>query len=107
MRNNDKAARDRALRRRRHKLDDLVNIAQAIRIGAPTCDDNAHLNYVTAARIDVRNSDHEHVIVVVPDFTKPGIEDQCNQACKLEDAMVAEISNSHVFACCGHRCMSS
>jgi hypothetical protein len=29
------------------------------------------------------------VIDVIPDFTKPDIEDQWNQAFQLEDAMVA------------------
>ena len=47
------AARVRALRRRHQKLDDLVNIAEAIRISAPTCDVNAHLDYATATIIDV------------------------------------------------------
>ena len=39
-------ARARAIKRRQHKLDDPVNIAEAIRVGAPTCDVNAHLNYI-------------------------------------------------------------
>jgi hypothetical protein len=64
---------------------------------------NAHLNYVTATGIDVWNDDPEHVIDVIPDFTKPDIEDQWNQARQLEDAMVAEIFDSSVCACCGHR----
>ena len=34
-------------------LEDPVNIAEAIRIGAPTCDVNAHVNYVNATGIDV------------------------------------------------------
>ena len=55
------AARARAIKRRQQKLDDPVNIAEAIRIGAPTCDVNAHLNYVTATGIDVWNDDPEHV----------------------------------------------
>ena len=38
----------RALRRRHPKLDDLDNIAEAIRTRAPTFDVNAHLNYVFA-----------------------------------------------------------
>ena len=42
------AARARANKRRQQKLDDPVNIAEAVRIGAPTCDVNAHLNYVNA-----------------------------------------------------------
>jgi hypothetical protein len=37
---------------------DPVNIAEAIRIGAPTCDFIANLNYVTTTRIDMWNSDH-------------------------------------------------
>jgi hypothetical protein len=41
---------------------------------------NAHLNYVTATGIDVWNGDPEHVIDVIPDFTKPDIEDRWNQA---------------------------
>ncbi len=53
------------------------------------------------------NGDPEHVIDVIPDFTKPGIEDKWNQARHLEDAMVAEIFNSSVCACCGHRCPHS
>ena len=50
------------------------------------------------------NGDPEHVIDVIPHFTKPDIEDQWNQACQLEDAMVAEIFDTSVCACCGHRC---
>ena len=44
------------------------------------------------------------LIDVKPDFTKPYIGDQCNQARQLEDAMVAQIFDSSVCACCGHRC---
>jgi hypothetical protein len=44
------------------------------------------------------------LIDVIPDFTKPYIEDQCNEARQLEDAMVAQIFVSSVCACCGHRC---
>ncbi len=51
------------------KLDDPVNIAKAIRIGAPTCDVNAHLNCVTAMGRDVWKGDLEHVIDVIPNFT--------------------------------------
>jgi len=47
------AARARAIKQRQQKLDDPVNIAEAIRTGAPTCDVNAHLKYVTATEIDV------------------------------------------------------
>jgi hypothetical protein len=36
---------------------------------------NAHLNYVTATGIDVKNDDPEHVIDVILDFTKPDIGD--------------------------------
>ena len=43
------------------------------------------------------------LMYVIPDFTKPDIEDQWNQARQLEDAMVAEIFDSSVCACCGHR----
>ena len=50
------------------------------------------------------NGDTEHAIDVIPYFTKPDIEDQRNQARHLEDAMVAEIFDSSVCACCGHRC---
>ena len=38
------------------------------------------------------NDDPEHVIDVIPDFTKLDIEDQWiqwNQSCPLDDAMVA------------------
>ena len=101
------AARARASKRREHKLDNPVNIAEAIRIGAPTCEVNAHLNYVNATGIDVWNGDPEHVIDVIPDFTKPDIEDQWNQARQLEDAMVAEIFDASVCACCGHQCPHS
>ena len=86
-------------------MDDPVDISKDIRIGAPTYDDNAHPNYVIATGIDEWNSDHEHVINVIPDFTKPDIEDHWNQACHLEDAMVAEIFDASVCACCGHRCL--
>jgi hypothetical protein len=69
------AARARAIKRRQQKLYDPVNAAEDVEIGAPTCDVNAHLNYVTATGIDVWNGDPEHVIDVIPDFTKPDIED--------------------------------
>jgi hypothetical protein len=68
------SVRVRALRRRHQKLDDHVNKAEAIRIGAPICDVNAHLHFGAATRIDVWKSDHEHVIDVIPEFTKPNIE---------------------------------
>ena len=60
---------------------------------------NSHLNYVAATGLDVLNGDPEHVIYVIPDFTKPDIEEQWNQARRLEDAMVAEIFDSSVCAC--------
>ena len=34
------------------KLDDPINIEEAIRIGAPTRDVNAHINYATTNGID-------------------------------------------------------
>jgi len=52
----------------------------------------------------VWNSDLEHVIDVIPHFTKPDIEDKWNQACQLEDDMVAEVFNTFVYECFGHRC---
>jgi hypothetical protein len=52
----------------------------------------------------VWNGDPEHVIDVIPNFTKAYIEDRWNQARQLEDAMVAEIFDASVCACCGHRC---
>ena len=52
----------------------------------------------------MRNGDPERVIDVIPHFTKPHIEGQWNQAHHFEDAMVAEIFDSFVCACCGHRC---
>jgi hypothetical protein len=55
----------------------------------------------------VWNGDPEHVIDIIPDFTKPDIEDQWNQARQLEDAMVAEIFDASVCACCCHRCSQS
>ena len=85
-------------------MDDLVNIAEAIRISAPICDFNAHLDYATTTETFVCNSVHEHVINVIPDFTKPDIEDHCNQACQLKNAMDAENFYSFVCACFGHRC---
>ena len=44
------------------------------------------------------------MIDVITNFTKPDTEDQWNQTCQVEDAMIAEIYNSSVSACCGHRC---
>ena len=44
------------------------------------------------------------MIDAIPDFTKPDIANQWNQACQLEDAMAAEIFYSSFCACCGHRC---
>ena len=80
-------------------------MAEADRIGAPTCDVNAHLNYVIVTGIDVWNGDPKNVIDVIPNFIKPNIVDKLNQARQLEDAMVAEILYSSVCACCGHyRC---
>ena len=62
------------------------------------------MNYVTATEINARNGDPEHVIDIILGFTKPDIENQWNQARQLKDAMVAEIIDSSVCACCGHRC---
>jgi hypothetical protein len=53
----------------------------------------------------VWNGDSEHVLDVILDFAKPDIEDQRNQSRQLEDAMVAEIFDASVCACCGHRCL--
>ena len=50
------------------------------------------------------NSDPEHVMDVIQDFTEPDIEDHWEQACTLEDDMVDEIFNSYVCTYCGHRC---
>ena len=58
--------------RREQKLDDPIKIAEAIRIGAPICDVNAHLNYVSSSGIDVWNSDLKHANEIITDFTKPG-----------------------------------
>jgi hypothetical protein len=55
----------------------------------------------------VWNGDPEEVIDGIPDFTKPDIEDQWNQARQLEDAMVAEIFYASVCACCCHWCSHS
>jgi hypothetical protein len=77
MRNNEiEAARARAIKRRQQKLDDSVSIAEVFRIGAPICDVNARLNDVIVMGIDVCNGDPEHVIDVIPDFTKLDIEHQ-------------------------------
>jgi hypothetical protein len=62
------------------KLIGPIDIVEAIRIGAPTCDINVHLNYAIATGIDVWNDDPEHVIDVIHDFTKPDIENKRNQA---------------------------
>jgi hypothetical protein len=51
----------------------------------------------------VWNGDPEHVLDVIADFTKLGIEDQWKQARQLEDAMVAAIIDASVCACCGMR----
>jgi hypothetical protein len=107
MRNNEKLLELDRLNVDNKKLDYPVNMAEAIRFGAPTCDASAHLNYVTTTGIDVWNIDPEHVIDVIPDFIKTDIEDQWNQARQLEDAMVAEIFDTSVCACCGHRCPHS
>ncbi len=74
------ADRVRAHRRRQQKINDPVNIAQAIRIGAPICDVNALPKYFTTKEVVVRNGDLEHLFDVIPYFTKPDIEDQWNQA---------------------------
>ncbi len=37
-------ARARAIKRRQQKLYDSINIVEVVRIGAPTCDVNVHLN---------------------------------------------------------------
>jgi hypothetical protein len=49
------------------------------------------------------SGDPEHVIDVIPHFTKLDIEDQWNQARQLEDVMVAKKCDASVCACCGHR----
>ena len=48
--------------------------------------------------IDVWNGDPEHVIDVIPDFTRLNIEDSWNQARQLEESIVAEILDSFVCA---------
>jgi len=100
-------ARARAIKRQQRKLDEPVNIEEVVRIGAPTCDVNSNLNNVTQTGIDVWNGDPEQVSNVIQNFTKPDIEDPLNQACQLEDAMVAEMFVSSVCACCGHQCPHS
>jgi len=84
------ALRVRALIWRQQKLDDYVNIVEAIQIGALTCDVNAHLNYVTSTGIDAWNGDLEHVIDIIPTLTKPDIGHQWVQARQLGDVMAAE-----------------
>ena len=66
MRSNAKMLDFKRLDGGNQKLMDPVNIVKAIHNGAPTCVVNAHLNYVTATRIDVWNGDPEHVIDVIP-----------------------------------------
>ncbi len=95
-------ARVQALRRRYKKLHNPVNVAEAFRIDTPTCDVNAHLNYVVATGMDVWNGDPEHVIDVIPYVTRPDIEDKWNQARPLEDVMVDKIFDASVCGCCGH-----
>ena len=96
------AACIRAVRRRQRGLEDHINMVEAIRIGGPTCDVYAHLNYVNTTGSDVWNDDPEHVIDVIPDFTILDIEDEWKQARQLEDAIVAELFDSSVSACCGN-----
>jgi hypothetical protein len=104
MRNGEKLLELERLNGDNKKLDDLVYIAEVVRIGAPTCDVNSHLNYVTATGINVWNGDPGHVIDVISNCTKPNIKDQWNLARQLEDVMVAEIFCASVCACCGRRC---
>jgi hypothetical protein len=68
------AARVRALIRRQPRLEDPVNISEAIRIGATTYKVNALQSYVIATGIYMWNGDPEHVIGVIPHFTKANIE---------------------------------
>jgi hypothetical protein len=53
MRNNEKLLVFERLDGDKKKMNDPISITKVVRIGAPTCDVNAHLNYVTATGIDV------------------------------------------------------
>ncbi len=53
------------------------------------------------------NGDPERVIDVIPDFTKPDIEDRWNQARQHEDVIIDEMFDASVCSCYGHRCPHS
>jgi hypothetical protein len=80
-------------------------MAKAIRIGARTCDVNAHFNFVTATVIDVRNGDPEHVIDVIPYFSKLDIEDMF-YGIKLVGSKMPLLLGFFPYVCawCGRRC---
>jgi hypothetical protein len=60
-----------------------VNIVEAIHIGDPTRNVNAHLIYAITLEIDVWNGDPEYALDVIQDITKPDIRRRSIEASSL------------------------
>ena len=95
-------ARAARQRKREERLQQPEVVAEQIRVGGPSCDINAHLNYVTGTGTDPKlHADIAHLLDEVAQCTKPDLVDQWAQAVKLEDRLKERMFDTAPCACCG------
>ena len=89
-------------RKREERLQQPEVVAEQIRVGGPSCDINAHLNYVTGTGTDPKlHADIAHLLDEVAQCTKPDLVDQWAQAVKLEERLKERMFDTAPCACCG------
>ena len=95
-------ARAARQRKREERLQQPEVVAEQIRVGGPSCDINAHLNYVTGTGTDPKlHADIAHLLDEVAQCTKPDLVDQWAQAVKLEERFKERMFDTAPCACCG------
>ena len=95
-------ARAARQRRREERLQQPEVVAGQTRVGGPSCDINAHLNYVTGTGTDPNlHADIAHLLDEVAQCTKPDLVDQWAQAVKLEERLKERMFDTAPCACCG------
>ena len=95
-------ARATRQRRREERLQQPEVVAEQTRVGGPSCDINAHLNYVTGTGTDPNlHADIAHLLDEVAQCTKPDLVDQWAQAVKLEERLKERMFDTALCACCG------
>ena len=95
-------ARAARQRKREERLQQPEVVAEQIRVGGPSCDINAHLNYVTGTGTDPKlHADIAHLLDEVAQCTKPDLVDQWAQAVKLEERLKERMFDTAPCACCG------